>query len=50
LTNPQTISSGIAVIGGYTCIRIAPAIAAKANPEKPDTRPPRKTAVHNTRI
>jgi hypothetical protein len=40
----QAIMSGTAVVGDTKRNKIAPATAEKANPEKPDTTAPRKTA------
>jgi hypothetical protein len=40
----QAIINGTASMGGKTCSRIAPATAENANPERPETNAPAKTA------
>jgi hypothetical protein len=45
----QAIINGTASIGGKTCSKMAPATAEKANPERPDTNAPAKTAALSTR-
>jgi hypothetical protein len=45
----QSIISGTASVGGKTCSRMAPAAAENANPARPETKAPRKTAVLSKR-
>src|SRR5206468_5028296 len=45
----QAIINGTASVGGKTCSRIAPATAENANPAKPETTAPAKTAPLSTK-
>jgi hypothetical protein len=46
----QHIINGMASKGSRKWSRITPETAEKAKPENPDTTPPRKTAIMNTRV